>query len=384
MVKSISILGSTGSVGRQTAAVAEHIGMPVAALTAQSSIKLLEEQARRLHPKFVAVYDEESAKLFKIAVADTDIRVGSGMDGLIEAAVTEESDCVVTGVSGSIGLKPTLAAIDAKKRIALANKETLVCAGEIVMKRAAEKGAEIVPVDSEHSAIFQCLIGRKAGELKKILLTGSGGPFRGKKRAELEDITPEIAVKHPNWNMGAKISVDSSTMMNKGLEFIEAMHLFGVTPDDIQVVVHPQSVIHSMVELVDGTVIAQMGVPDMGLPIQFALTYPERMDSPFKRMDFWHMKDMTFEAPDLENTPCLKLAMDAARTGGTAPCIMSAANEVAVHAFLDRRLGYNRIYDAAAGAIEAVGVVHHPDLETIIGADAAARRYVRETFLGEA
>ncbi len=383
MVKSISILGSTGSVGRQTAAVAEHIGMPVAALTAQSSIKLLEEQARRLHPRFVAVSDEESAKLFKIAVADTDIRVGSGIEGLIEAAVTEESDCVVTGVSGSIGLKPTLAAIDAKKRIALANKETLVCAGEIVMKRAAEKGAEIVPVDSEHSAIFQCLIGRKAGELKKILLTGSGGPFRGKKRAELEDITPEIAVKHPNWNMGAKISVDSSTMMNKGLEFIEAMHLFGVTPDDIQVVVHPQSVIHSMVELVDGTVIAQMGVPDMGLPIQFALTYPERMDSMFKRMDFWHMKDMTFEAPDLENTPCLKLAMDAARTGGTAPCIMSAANEVAVHAFLDRRLGYNRIYDAAAGAIEAVGVVQNPDLETVIEADAAARRYVRETFLNE-
>lgn len=380
MVKSISILGSTGSVGRQTAAVAEHIGMPVAALTANSSIELLERQARRLHPKFVAIFDEESAKLFKIAVADTSIKVGSGMEGLIEAAVMQESDCVVTGVSGSIGLKPTLAAIDAKKRIALANKETLVCAGEIVMKRAAEKGAEIVPVDSEHSAIFQCLIGRKAGELKKILLTGSGGPFRGRKREELEDITPEIAVKHPNWSMGAKISVDSSTMMNKGLEFIEAMHLFGVTPDDIQVVVHPQSVIHSMVELVDGTVIAQMGVPDMGLPIQFALTYPKRIDSMFERMDFWNMKDMTFEAPDLENTPCLKLAMDAARTGGTAPCIMSAANEVAVHAFLKHKLGYNRIYDAAAGAIDALGVTHHPDLDTIIEADAAARRYVRETY----
>ena len=380
MVKSISILGSTGSVGRQTAAVAEHIGMRVAALTAQSSIGLLEQQARRLHPKFVAISDEESAKLFKIAVADTDIRVGSGIEGLIEAAVLEDSDCVVTGVSGSIGLKPTLAAIDAGKRIALANKETLVCAGEIVMKRATEKGAEIVPVDSEHSAIFQSLMGRGKGELKKILLTGSGGPFRGRKRAELEDITPEIAVKHPNWNMGAKISVDSATMMNKGLEFVEAMHLFGVTADDIQVVVHPQSVIHSMIELVDGTVIAQLGVPDMGLPIQFALTYPERRDSMFKRMDFWHMKDMTFEAPDLENTPCLALAMDAARTGGTAACIMSAANEVAVHAFLDRKLGYNRIYDAAAGAIEAVGVVQHPDLETVIEADAAARRYVRETY----
>ena len=380
MVKSISILGSTGSVGRQTAAVAEHIGLPVAALTAQHSISLLEQQARRLHPKFVAVFDEESAKLFKIAVADTDIKVGSGLEGLIEAAAMDASDCVVTGVSGSIGLKPTLAAIDAGKRIALANKETLVCAGEIVMKRAEEKGAEIVPVDSEHSAIFQSLMGRKKGELKKILLTGSGGPFRGRKRSELEDMTPEIAVKHPNWNMGAKISVDSATMMNKGLEFVEAMHLFGVTPDDIQVVVHPQSVIHSMVELVDGTVIAQLGVPDMGLPIQFALTYPERKDSVFDRMDFWHMKDMTFEAPDLENTPCLALAMDAARTGGTAPCIMSAANEVAVHAFLDHKLGYNRIYDAAAGAIEAVGVTRHPDLETVLEADAAARRYVKERY----
>lgn len=380
MVKSISILGSTGSIGRQTIAVADYIGMPVAALTAQSKIDLLEQQARKLKPKFVAVYDEEAAKLFKIAVADTDIRVGSGIDGLIEAAVMDGTDCIVTSVSGSIGLKPTLAAIDAGKRIALANKETLVCAGEIVMKRAAEKGAEIVPVDSEHSAIFQSLMGRKKGELKKILLTGSGGPFRGKKRSELEDVTPEIAVRHPNWNMGAKISVDSATMMNKGLEFVEAMHLFGVTPDDIQVVVHPQSVIHSMVELVDGTVIAQMGVPDMGLPIQLALTYPERMNSMFERMDFWHMKDMTFEAPDLENTPCLALAMNAARTGGTAACIMSAANEVAVHAFLDHKLGYNRIYDAAAGAIEAVGVTQHPDLETVLEADAAARRYVREKY----
>ena len=380
MVKSISILGSTGSVGRQTVAVAEHIGLPVVALTAQHNIALLEQQARRLHPKFVAVSDEESAKLFKIAVADTDIKVGSGMEGLVEASVMEASDCIVTGVSGSIGLEPTLAAIDAGKRIALANKETLVCAGEIVMSRAAEKGAELVPVDSEHSAIFQSLMGRKKGELKKILLTGSGGPFRGRKRAELEDITPEIAVKHPNWNMGAKISVDSATMMNKGLEFVEAVHLFNVSPDDIQVVVHPQSVIHSMVELVDGTVIAQMGVPDMGLPIQFALTYPERQDSMFKRMDFWHMKDMTFEAPDLENTPCLALAIDAAHIGGTAPCIMSAANEVAVHAFLDHKLGYNRIYDAAAGAIEAVGVTQHPDLETVLEADAAARRYVKETY----
>ena len=380
MVRAISILGCTGSIGRQTIAVAEHINMPVAALTANRKIDLLEEQARRLHPKFVAVYDEAAARQFKIAVADTDIRVGSGMAGLIEAATMEESDCVVTAVSGAVGLRPTLAAIDERKRIALANKETLVCAGDIVMAQAEEKGAEIVPVDSEHSAIFQCLMGRKKGELRKILLTGSGGPFRGKARRELEDVTPEQAVKHPNWSMGAKISVDSATMMNKGLEFIEAMHLFAVTPDDIQVVIHPQSVIHSMVELVDGTVIAQLGVPDMGLPIQLALTYPERQESMFQRLDFTKLKDLTFEAPDFEKTPCLKLAMDAARTGGTAPCVMSAANEVAVGMFLRHELGYNRIYDAAAGAIEAVGVVQNPDLDTILEADAAARAYVLEQY----
>ena len=380
MVRAISILGCTGSIGRQTIAVAEHINMPVAALTANRKIDLLEEQARRLRPKFVAVYDETAAKQFKIAVADTDIRVGSGMAGLIEAATMEESDCVVTAVSGSVGLRPTLAAIDERKRIALANKETLVCAGDIVMARAEEKGAEIVPVDSEHSAIFQCLMGRKKGELRKILLTGSGGPFRGRERRELENVTPEQAVKHPNWSMGAKISVDSATMMNKGLEFIEAMHLFSVTPDDIQVVIHPQSVIHSMVELIDGTVIAQMGVPDMGLPIQLALTYPERQESMFERLDFTRLKDLSFEAPDFEKTPCLKLAMDAARTGGTAPCVMSAANEVAVGMFLRHELGYNRIYDAAAGAIEAVGVVQDPDLDTILEADAAARAYVLEQY----
>ena len=380
MVKSISVLGCTGSIGRQTIAVAEHIGMPVVALTANRKIDMLEEQARRLHPKFVAVYDEEAARQFKIAVADTDIQVGSGMEGLIQAATMEETDCVVTAVSGAVGLKPTLAAIDEKKRIALANKETLVCAGDIVMARAAEKGAEIVPVDSEHSAIFQCLMGREKGELRKILLTGSGGPFRGKARAELEDVTPEQAVKHPNWSMGAKISVDSATMMNKGLEFVEAMHLFGVTPDDIQVVIHPQSVIHSMVELVDGTVIAQLGVPDMGLPIQLALTYPQRCPSMFARLDFTTLQSLSFEAPDYEKTPCLKLAMDCARLGGTAPCVMSAANEVAVGLFLRHQLGYNRIYDAAASAVEKVGVVKNPDLETILAADAAARAYVLEKF----
>lgn len=380
MVHSISILGCTGSIGRQTVDVAEHMGMPVAALAASRSVKLLEEQARRLKPKLCAVYDESAARDFKIAVADTDIKVVSGIEGLIEVATLDAADCVVTAVSGAIGLKPTLAAIDARKRIALANKETLVCAGELVMRRAKERGAEIVPVDSEHSAIFQCLMGRGAGELKKLLLTGSGGPFRGMPRAALEDVTPAQAVKHPNWKMGAKISVDSATMMNKGLEFIEAMHLFSVTPDDIQVVIHPQSVIHSMVELVDGTVIAQLGAQDMRLPIQLALSYPERVDAISDTLDFYTLGELSFFAPDLENTPCLRLAMDAARTGGTAACVMSAANEEAVHMFLDGRLGYNRIYDCAAAAVEAVGVVHDADLDAILEADAAARRFARENY----
>ena len=380
MVNAISILGCTGSIGRQTAAVAEHTGLRVAALTANRKIDLLEEQARRFRPEFVAVYDEAAARQFRLAVADTSIRVGSGMEGLIEAATLESADCVVTAVSGSVGLRPTLAAIDAGKRIALANKETLVCAGDLVMARAAEKGAEIVPVDSEHSAIFQCLMGREKGELHKILLTGSGGPFRGRARESLEDITPAQAVAHPNWSMGAKISVDSSTLMNKGLEFVEAMHLFAVSPEDIQVVIHPQSVIHSMVELVDGTIIAQLGVPDMGLPIQLALTYPERKPSMFARLDFWKLRDLSFEEPDLVNFPCLRLAMDCARRGGTAPCVMSAANEVAVHKFLRGELGYNRIYDAAAGAVEAVAWTSADSLETILACDEAARAYVREHF----
>ena len=379
MISSVSILGSTGSIGRQSIAAAEYLGIPVRALAANRKIDMVEEQARRLKPEFVAIYDENAANDLRIRLADTDIKVGSGMAGLIEAAAGH-AECVVTAVSGSVGLRPTLAAIDAKKRIALANKETLVCAGELVMPRAELMGAEIVPVDSEHSAIFQCLMGRKKSELKKILLTGSGGPFRGKSRDELSGVTPEQAVRHPNWSMGAKISVDSATMMNKGLEFIEAMHLFGVTPDDIQVVVHPQSIIHSMVELVDGTVIAQLGVPDMGLPIQLAMTYPERTASPFKRLDFRDMKDMTFEAPDYEKTPCLKLAMDCARAGGTAPCVMSAANEAAVALFLQHRLGYNQIYDSVLAAVESIEIVRKPDLEAILAADEAARVFVREHF----
>lgn len=380
MVESISILGSTGSIGRQTVEVAAYAGIQVEALSANRSTDLLEEQVRRLHPKFVAVYDEKAAKDFKTAVADTDVKVASGIEGLIEAAAGDYGSCVVTAVSGAIGLRPTLAAIDSRKRIALANKETLVCAGELVMKRAEEKGAEIVPVDSEHSAIFQCLMGRGREELSKILLTGSGGPFRGKKRSELEAVTPEEAVRHPRWNMGAKISVDSATLMNKGLEFIEAMHLFKVSPDNIRVVIHPQSVIHSMVELVDGTVIAQLGVADMGLPIQLALTYPERSPSMFEHLDFYKLSQLSFEQPDLENMPCLALAMEMARKGGTGPCIMSAANETAVHMFLRHELGYNRIYDAALGAVESIKITASPDLDTILEADRAARQYVKENF----
>ena len=380
MVNAISVLGCTGSIGRQTLSVAEHLGLRVAAMSANRKIDLLEEQVRKFRPQFVAVFDETAARDFRTAVADLDVRVGVGMEGLMEAATLPEADCVVTAVSGAVGLKPTLAAIDERKRIALANKETLVCAGELVMARAEEKGAEIVPVDSEHSAIFQCLMGRGEGELKKILLTGSGGPFRGRKRAELEHITPAEAVRHPNWSMGAKISVDSATLMNKGLEFIEAMRLFHVAPEDIQVVIHPQSVIHSMVELVDGTVIAQLGVPDMGLPIQLALTWPERKPSPFQHLDFWSLRDLSFSQPDLENFPCLRLAMDCAREGGLASCVMSAANEMAVHSFLAHRLGFNQIYDAAATAVEALGHAPASDLETILDADLAARAFVKEHF----
>ena len=377
MVHSISILGSTGSIGRQTVAVAEHLGLNVRALTTNHNIQLAEEQARRLHPAFVAVTDEASAKALRIALADTDIAVGSGENALCEAAVISDTDAVVTAVSGAVGLRPTLAAIEKGRRIALANKETLVCAGDIVMRRARECGAEIVPVDSEHSAIFQSMAGRDKSELRRILLTGSGGPFRGWTLEQTRDVTPEMAVRHPNWSMGAKISVDSATMMNKGLEFIEAMHLFAVTPDQIKVIIHPESAIHSMVELLDGTVIAQLGVADMGLPIQYALTYPERRESAAKPMDFAALGSMHFEDPDLEKLPCLRLAMECARAHGTAPCVMSAANEIAVGAFLGHRIGYNDIYRLVASAVERAEFIAQPTLEEILASDAEARELVR-------
>ena len=380
MTNTISILGSTGSIGRQTLDVAEQLELRVAALTANSNVERMEAQCRKFQPRLAVMTEESAAAELKIRLQDTPVKVLAGTDALVEAAVLPEADTVVTAVVGMVGLKPTLAAIRAKKRIALANKETLVCAGPRVMDRAQNMGAEILPVDSEHSAIFQCLTGRERSELHKILLTGSGGPFRGKSVEELENITPEQAVKHPNWSMGAKISVDSATMMNKGLEFIEAMHLFSCTPDEIQIIVHPESVIHSMVELVDGSVIAQLGVPDMGLPIQLALTWPERKASASERLDFTALRKMTFEEPDLKKLPCLALALQCARTGGTATTVLSAANEVAVAKFLNHEIGYNDIYRSVEQALNHVELIRNPNLEEILGADQAARAYIREHY----
>ena len=381
MVNSLSILGSTGSIGCQSLSAAAHLGIPVAAIAASQNIERLEQQARQVSPRLAAVYDESAARLLRIALADTETKVVSGMEGLMEAAALPECDCVVTAVSGSVGLRPTLAAMDAGKRIALANKETLVCAGDIVMARAAETGAEIIPVDSEHSAIFQSLGGRlRHPELRRILLTASGGPFRGMNRAETYHKTPAQALRHPNWSMGAKITVDSATLMNKGLVFIEAMHLFGAAPEQITVLIHPQSVVHSGVEFTDGSVVVQMAVPDMGLPIQYAMTYPERAPSLCAPLDLFTAGDLHFEAPDPDASPCLALAMDAARRGGTAPCILSAANEAAVALFLHERIPFGKIYECVAAALDSIHITDRPTLEEILEADSAARIFVAEKF----
>jgi 1-deoxy-D-xylulose-5-phosphate reductoisomerase len=380
MVKAISILGSTGSVGRQAAECARRLGIPVRALAARGNIELLEEQARLFRPVLVSVWEEEPAHALQRRLADTGIEVLSGPEGLDAAAAADGADCVVTAVSGSVGLRPTLAAIDRGLRIALANKETLVCAGELVMARARERRAEIIPVDSEHSAIFQCLTGRAQSEVKRILLTGSGGPFRGWSRGETASVTPEQAVRHPNWNMGAKISVDSATMMNKGLELIEAVHLFGVESSRVQVLIHPESVVHSMVELTDGSVIAQLGVPDMGLPIQYALTYPERRPSAARELALEEGRSLSFSSPAPEDLPCLRLAMECAKSGGTAPAVLSAANEAAVDLFLRRAIGFNDIGACVSDALEHIEFVGRPDLETLLAKDADARRYVYENY----
>lgn len=378
MIRSTTILGSTGSIGRQSVEVCKRLGIRAAALTTNKNIALLIEQTKLLRPGYVTAFDADANERLRAELEGTGVAVGPpGEAGLIEAATRADADCVVTAVSGAVGLRPTLAAIDERKRIALANKETLVCAGTVVMRRAREKGAEIVPVDSEHSAIFQCLTGR-SGELRKILLTGSGGPFRGLSREQTANVTPEQAVKHPNWSMGAKISVDSATMMNKGLEYIEAMHLFSARPEEIEVLIHPESVVHSAVELVDGTVIAQLGVPDMALPIQYALTWPERSASAAERLDLTALSGLHFMKPELEKLPCLALAMDCARRGGTATAVLSAANEAAVALFLARRLGYNEIYDCVAAALGSIDFIAEPSLEDILAADAEARAFVRE------
>lgn len=377
MENSISILGSTGSIGRQTVDVAQRLGIKVRAITAGSDWKLLEEQARALRPQLAAVFDEKAAAQLKTALADTDIKVVSGMEGLCEAAALPGAGTVVTAVSGAVGLEPTLCAIAQGKRIALANKETLVCAGETVMSAAREMGAEIIPVDSEHSAIFQCLAGcGDRAEVKRILLTGSGGPFRGWDRQRTKSVTPAQAVCHPNWSMGAKISVDSATMMNKGLEFIEAMHLFAVEPEKIRVLVHPQSIVHSMVEFADGSVVAQMGVPDMRIPIQYALTYPRRCQSPAAPLELTGLSGLTFEDPDMEKVPCLALAIDCAKKGGTAPAVMSAANEVAVSLFLTGKIGFNDIFECVDAAVGSIDIIEKPSLGEILSADKAAREFV--------
>jgi len=374
MSERISLLGSTGSIGRQSLEVIAACGMKVTALTANSSVELLEEQARRFQPEMAVLTDEKAAADLKIRLADTNVRVLSGMDGLMEAAAAPSADTVITAVVGMVGLRPTLAAIWAGKRIALANKETLVCAGDLVMKEAARCGAQILPVDSEHSALFQSLEGNKErGEVKRLILTCSGGPFYGKKANELKGMTREDALRHPNWSMGAKITVDSATLMNKGLEFIEAMHLYQMPPEKISIVVHRESIIHSLVEYCDNAMIAQLGSPDMRLPIQYALTYPKRVPGPAEPLDLWNCGPLTFGHPDMETFRCLELALKAAKTGGTAGAVLNGANESAVARFLEGKIGFLEIADRVARAMEQVPVVQNPTLADILEADKAAR-----------
>ena len=377
MKRTLSILGSTGSIGRQTLEVAQACGYRVAALAVNRSVELAEEQARRFRPQLVAAADEQAAADLRIRLADTPIRVLGGIKGVLEAASLKEADTVVTAMVGIAGLGPTLTAIDAGKRIALANKETLVCAGELVMSRAKEKGAEIVPVDSEHSAIFQCLQGcQDRGEVRRLIITASGGPFFGKRREELACVTKEQALRHPNWSMGAKITIDSATLMNKGLEFIEAMRLYELPPEKIQVVVHRESVIHSLVEFVDGAVLAQLGSADMRLPIQYALTWPERTEGPASPLDLLACPPLTFAQPDRDVFPCLRLAEEAAEEGGTACAILNGANEEAVGLFLAEKIGFSDIPRLVEAARAAVAVQQDPSLEDILAADQAARQAV--------
>ena len=378
MTKTIALLGATGSIGRQTLEVVRELGLSVAALTAHTQIDLLEQQARQLMPRLAVLYDETAAQELRRRLRGTGIEVMAGEEGLLAAATLPEADTVVTAVMGSVGLKPTLAAIRQGKRIALANKETLVCAGELVMDAAAQYGAEIVPVDSEHSAVFQCLQGcRDRGEVKRILLTCSGGPFYGRTFEELERVTAADALRHPNWHMGPKITVDSATLMNKGLEIIEAMRLYRLPAEQVQAVIHRQSIVHSLVEYRDGALLAQLGTPDMKLPIRYALTYPYRAESPDAPLDLLTCGALTFAPPDETAFPCLRLARQAAKTGGTACAILNGANEAAVELFLAGEIGFNDIPRRVERAMERVPVQYKPSLADILEADGAARREVK-------
>ena len=380
-MKKIAILGSTGSIGTQTLEVARNNGdLEIVSLAAGSNVKKLEEQIREFHPRLVAVWTEEKAKELRDAVKDLDVKVVSGMDGLIEVCTLPEAEIVVTAIVGMIGIVPTIAAMKAGKDIALANKETLVTAGHIILPLAKETGVQILPVDSEHSAIFQCLHGENRSQLKKILLTASGGPFRGKKLEDLKNIQVEDALKHPNWAMGRKITIDSSTLVNKGLEMMEAKWLFGVDPENIQIVVQPKSIIHSMVEFVDGAVIAQLGTPDMKLPIQYALYYPERRCLPGERLDFWKLTEITFEKPDMETFAGLRLAFDAAAAGGSMPTVYNAANERAVAKFLDRKIVYLQIPEIIETCMEHHKVKENPSVEEILNTEQAVYEFIESRW----
>lgn len=381
--KKIAILGSTGSIGTQTLEVVrENEDIEVVALAAGNNIRLLEEQIREFHPILAAVWTDEKAKELRENVKDVEVKIVSGMDGLLEVAAVPESEILVTAIVGMIGILPTIEAIKAGKDIALANKETLVTAGHIIMPLAKEYDVSILPVDSEHSAIFQSLQGGQQKALHKILLTASGGPFRGRMRAELENIQVEDALKHPNWEMGRKITIDSSTMVNKGLEVIEAKWLFGVDVDRVQVVVQPQSIIHSMVEYEDGAVIAQLGTPDMKLPIQYALYYPERRFLPGDRLDFTVLSQITFEAPDMETFYGLKLAYEAGRAGGSLPTVLNAANEKAVSMFLNRQIRYLQIPEMIQDCMERHTNIANPSVPEILAAEQETYEYILSKYSG--
>ncbi len=380
MRRILSILGSSGSIGRQALDVAAVCGHEVAAITVNRSAPMAEEQARRFRPRLAVAVDEDAAADLRTRLADTEVKVLSGREGLLEAASLPGADTVVTAIVGVAGLEPTLAAIACRKRIALANKETLVCAGELVMARAREAGAEIVPVDSEHSAIFQCLQGcRDRGEVRRLILTASGGPFFGWSREELAGVTKAQALKHPNWAMGAKITIDSATLMNKGLEFIEAMRLYAVPPEQIQIVVHRESIIHSLVEFGDGAILAQLGSADMRLPIQYALTWPERTPGPAKPLDLLSCPPLTFQRPDPDAFRCLGLALECAKRGGTSTAILNGANEAAVGLFLEDKIGFLDIPRLVEEALARVPVLDGPGLDEILEADRAARQAVYQS-----